>query len=111
MLVNFVLLLLVFGSSKWKKGSYIPAAVIGAIKGAIYLVLARSMLWAVVMATVFFAMAAGMIYFLGRLEKKAEEQPAFTKYALSRPKQKMQWEYGPLVVLILLILFGELLLT
>lgn len=110
MIANLILLFLLFGSTKWKKGPYVGAIALGLIKGILYLVVTRSIVVALMMGIAFFALAAGFVFFLGRLDKKEEVDQGYTKYGFGQKKKKMRWEYVPLSILVLIIIFGEMLL-
>jgi 4-hydroxybenzoate polyprenyltransferase len=112
MLLNIALLFLVFGAKKKKISPYIAALLLGAIKGVIYAVFARSILWAVIMAVIYAGLAAAFVYFLNRVDRREDrERPEVPTYSSAGSDTiKFKWEYIPLVILLLLIVGGEILL-
>jgi hypothetical protein len=112
MLLNIALLLFVFGAAKKRKKPYLAAALLGLIKAAIYAVLTRDLLGAVVIGCGYAVLTVLFVYFLTRLDRRdkieAGEVPVYRSPASE--KMKFQWEYLPLVPLLGLIVGGEILL-
>ncbi|MDP3071938.1 MAG: hypothetical protein Q8N18_16725 [Opitutaceae bacterium] len=112
MIFNIVLLFLVFGLTRWKKYPYLGALVLGLAKGAIYTVVTATQLplWAallngVIALIVFGSLAAGMVYFLRRLDRGEAKPVAYTSAGSDR--MVFKWEYFPLSAIIVLMIFGE----
>lgn len=112
MLLNILLLLLVFGAKKKRVSPYLAAGFLGAIKFGLYAVLAKNLPGAVVMGGLFGGMAAALVYFLGGLERRENlERPEVPVYrAAGSERIRFRWEYGPLAVLVILMVWGEMLL-
>ena len=65
-----------------------------------------------ILGTIYAGLAAAFVYFLKRLDRREDSDrpdvPTYTSPGSERIK--FQWEYIPLVVLLLLIVGGEILL-
>ena len=116
MLPNIVLLLVVFGVARWKKHPYLGALVLGLVKGALYfaLPLGSLPLWACVLNGViglvgFGALAAGLVYFLRRLDRGEPREVSYSTAGSDRVVFK--WEYIPLCVIVLMLIFGEMIVN
>jgi hypothetical protein len=107
MILNFILVLALFGASKKKFNPYAAAAVLGAIKGVLYFLSSRNVLVAAFAGLVFFGLAATMVYFLSRVDKKEEGEEHYSKYGRVK-KGPFKWDYVPLSVAVFLMLFGEI---
>src|SRR6478609_5280503 len=108
MLINIVLLFLVFGATKKKFNPYAAAAVLGAVKGVLYFIGSQSMLSASVGFVIFGGLAAGLVYFLARVDQKELTEEPYPTYG-TRKKTPFKWEYIPLSAIVLLLIFGEML--
>ena len=116
MIPNILLLFLVFGAMRWKKQPYAGALVLAAIKGALYLHIAYGQvpLWAVILNgvigfIVFGGLAAGMVYFIRRLDRYEPKEVSYSSAGAERAVFK--WEYFPIAGFALLLIFGEMLLA
>lgn len=109
MIWNIVLLFLVFGAQKKKMNAYWAALLLGGLKGVIYLVFTRDALLASIMAVIFAGLASALVYFLKRLDRPSVgAKPSDPVYrSTGAEKMAFQWEYIPLVALLLLIIGGE----
>jgi heme/copper-type cytochrome/quinol oxidase subunit 2 len=112
MLLNIILIFVVFGLTRWKKYPYAGAVVLGLLKSAHYLLAlyATFPLWvallnSVIAFTVFAALAAGMVYFLRRLDRGESKPVTYT--AGGNDRMVFKWEYIPLAVIVVLMIFGE----
>ena len=112
MFLNIALLFFVFGAVKKKFSPYLAAALLGAIKAAIYAVFTRQFIFAAIMGVIYFALTAGFVYFLTRSDRRDDrERPDLPSYTTSSTNAiKLRWEYAPLTVLLILIIGGEILL-
>lgn len=112
MLINIALIVIVFAATKRKVSPYWAAVLLGGIKGAIYATFTKDFILAAIMSVIFFLLAAGIVYFLSRLDRHdAKERPDVPSYSTtSTNAMKLRWEYVPLAVLMLLIIGGEMLL-
>jgi hypothetical protein len=113
MLPNIVLLLLVFGATKWKKYPYLGAVVLGLVKGALYVAVPlRSLpLWACIVNGVigfvaFSALGWGLVYFLRRLDRGEPQEVTYSTAGSDRVVFK--WEYIPLSLIMVALIFGEM---
>ena len=111
MIVNTLLLFLVFGAMRWKKQPYTGALVLAAIKGALYLHFAygKVPIWVVILNGVigfliFGGLAAGMVYFIRRLDRYEPKEVSYSSPGAERAIFK--WEYLPLSGIVLLLVFG-----
>ena len=95
-----------FAASKKKFDPYAAATVLGAIKAVLYFLSSRSIFLALVAGLIFFGLAATMIYFLSRVDKKEEGEEHFSRYGYIK-KGRFKWEYVPLSIAVILLLFGE----
>jgi hypothetical protein len=108
MLINIFLLFLVFGATKKKYNPYIAALILGAAKGVLYFIGSQSVIPATVGFIIFGGLAAGLVYFLARLDEKELTDQPYPDYG-SRRKTPFRWEYIPLSTIVLLLIFGEML--
>jgi hypothetical protein len=106
MIINIVLLFLVFGATKKKLSPYTAAVILGAIKGGLYFVGSQSILAAVIAYVIFAGLAAGLVYFLARVDLKEMTEEPYPTYT-SRKKSPFKWEYIPLSAIVALLIFGE----
>jgi hypothetical protein len=113
MLPNIVLLLLVFGATRWKKYPYLGALVLGLVKGALYFAVPlRSLpLWACILNgvigfVVFGALGWGLVYFLRRLDRGEPQEVTYSTAGSDRVVFK--WEYIPLSLIVVTLIFGEM---
>ena len=112
MVLNIVLLFLVFGAEKKKISPYIAVVALGLIKFALYAVFSQTIVVPLILGTIYAGLAAAFVYFLKRLDRREDSDrpdvPTYTSPGSERIK--FQWEYIPLVILLLLIVGGEILL-
>ena len=108
MIWNIVLLFLVFGASKKKFNPYASAAILGAVKGVLYFIGSGSIIVAVLGFVIFGGLAAAMVYFLARLDKREATDEPYPKYG-TRKSGSFKWEYIPLSIIVILLIFGEML--
>lgn len=106
MLINLALLVFVFGATKKKFNPYAAAAILGAAKGVLYFIGSKSVISALVGFVVFSGLAAGLVYFLARLDKKEATEDPYPRYGTWK-KTAFKWEYIPLSVIVLFLIFGE----
>jgi hypothetical protein len=113
MLPNIVLLLLVFGATRWKKHPYLGALVLGLAKGALYFAVPlRNMpLWACILNGVigfvaFGSLGCGLVYFLRRLDRGEPQEVTYSTAGSDRVVFK--WEYIPLSLIVVALIFGEM---
>ena len=107
MILNFVLLFLVFGAAKKKYNPYVSSLILGAVKGALYFISSRNVIVSVVAFLIFSGLAAGIVYFLARIDKKEATEEPYPKYG-SRKKSVFKWEYIPVSGFVLFLIFGEM---
>lgn len=112
MILNIVLIFVVFGLTRWKKYPYAGALVLGLLKATHYVLSLMSQvpLWAVLVNAViafvvFGALAAGMVYFLRRLDRGEPTQVSYK--AGGSDRMVFKWEYLPLTAIVVLMIFGE----
>ncbi|RXK56752.1 hypothetical protein ESB00_13045 [Oleiharenicola lentus] len=106
MLINIVLLFLVFGATKKKFNPYAAAATLGAVKGGLYFLASQSLLLAAVAFGLFGGLAAALVFLLAQLDRKELSEDPYPKYGGLR-KSNFKWEYVPLSVIVLCLIFGE----
>jgi hypothetical protein len=116
MLANIILLVVVFGATKWKKQPYLGALIFALVKGGLYFAvpLQSLPLWACMLNgaigfLLFGSLAAGFVYFLRRLDRGETKEVSYSTRGSDRVTFK--WEYLPLVALLLAIIFGEMLIN
>lgn len=117
MLINILLLVLVFGATRWRKQPYAGALVIAMIKGALYAIAASAagaVWWGVVVNALigfilFGGLAAGMVFLFRRLDQR---EPITSNYS-TRGSDRMtfRWEYVPLAAIVLILIFGEMVVS
>lgn len=107
MLLNLVLLFFVFGAAKKKFNPYAAALILGAIKGGFYFLGSQSILSAIIGFILFGGLAAGLVYLVARLDQKEATEEPYPKYG-TRKKSPFKWEYIPLSIIVLFLIFGEL---
>ncbi len=115
-MVNIMLLFLVLGATRWKRQPYAGALAFAAIKGVLYTVVAIGTvpLWAVILngvfgLIVFGGLAAGMVYFIRRLDRYEPKEVSYASPGAERAVFK--WEYLPITGFALLVIFSETLLA
>ena len=81
----------------------------GVIKLIFFAVFTRSFAWAVIMGLAYAGLGTAFIYFLRRLDQRDDrERPEVPTYRpAGTDKVKFRWEYFPLVILLILIVWGE----
>jgi cbb3-type cytochrome oxidase subunit 3 len=109
MLLNLLLLVLVFAADRKISKPWIPACLFGIVKGGIYLALTHNALYSICTAALFAVLVGAFAFLLRRLWKKeAAEAPEVHTYSTPGTESaKFRWEYIPLAILALLIIFGE----
>lgn len=112
MLLNIALLFLVFGAEKKKFSPYAAAMMLGLIKGIMYLMFTRNIVFAVGMGLIYAGLAASFVLFLKRIDRhEASERPEIPTYGVAGSERiKFKWEYIPLTIVFLLLIGGEILL-
>ncbi len=115
MLPNILLLLLVFGATRWKRRPYAGALVFALIKAGLYFAvpLETQPLWVCALngaigLVVFGTLAAALVYFLRRLDRYEVKEVSYSTSGTE--KAVFKWEYFPLAVIVLVLIFGEMLL-
>ena len=112
MLLNIALLLFVCGAAKKKISPYLAAALLGVIKFALYAVFSQTLLVPLILGVIYGGLAVAFVYFLRRIDHREDKDrpdvPVYTSAGSDRVT--FQWEYIPLVILLLLIVGGEILL-
>lgn len=111
MIWNIALLFLLFGAAKKKFNPYAAAVIFGAIKGTLYFIGSRSAVTALVAFLVFGALAASMIYFLARVDRKEVAEDPYPKFGNTAKSGPFKWEYVPLSAIVVLLVFGELIVS
>ena len=106
MLINLILLFLVFGAAKKKISPYGAAILLGVIEAVIHYIASKNLVGALVHFGVYAVLAAGLVYFIGRLDRKPATGAAYPTPGTG-DKVSFQWEYIPLAALILFLVFGE----
>lgn len=109
MIWNIALLFLVFGPAKKKFNPYASAAIFGAVKGVLYYIGSQSVIVAVLGFLIFSGLAASMVFFLGRIDKKEVVEEPYPKFGATRKSTPFKWEYIPLSIATVLLIFGEML--
>ena len=109
MLLNLLLLLLLFGAQKKKVSPYLAGLLLGVIKLIFFAVFTRNLAWAVIMGVAYAGLGTAFVYFLRRLDQREDrERPEVPAYRpAGADKMKFRWEYFPLVILLILIVWGE----
>ena len=107
MILNFILLILLFGASKKKLNPYTAASILGAVKGVFYFFGTRSFWIAGLAAVIFGGLAIAMVLLLRRIDRKEEVEEPYSKYASRRPSA-FKWEFIPLSGVVFLLAFGEM---
>jgi hypothetical protein len=110
MILNIILLGLVFGSARKKYNPYMAALILGLIKGGLYFIGSRSWLVAVLAVVFYSGIAAAMVYFLSRIDRKELKEDPYPKFGLKK-KSVFKWEYVPLSVIVGFLIFGETVLN
>ena len=106
MLLNLILLVLVFGAAKKKISPYSAAVLLGVIEAVIHFITSRNVAGALIQFGVYTTLAAGLVYFLARLDRKPAAGAAYPTPGTA-DKVSFQWEYIPLAALVLFLVFGE----
>jgi len=106
MLLNILLLFLVFGAAKKKISPYSAAVLLGVIEAVIHYIAKQNVAGALIQFGVYASLAAGLVYFLARLDRKPTTGAAYPTPGTA-DKVSFQWEYIPLAALILFLVFGE----
>ena len=106
MLLNLILLFLVFGAAKKKISPYFAAILLGVIEAVVHYLAHRNLVGALVQFAVYAALAAALVYFVARLDRKPATGAAYPTPGTG-DKVSFQWEYIPLAALILFLVFGE----
>ena len=106
MLLNLILLFMVFGAAKKKISPYLAAILLGVIEAVVHYIAHRNLVGALVQFGVYAALAAGLVYFVARLDRKPATGAAYPTPGTA-DKVSFQWEYIPLAALILFLVFGE----
>jgi heme/copper-type cytochrome/quinol oxidase subunit 2 len=109
MIWNILLIFLVFGAAKKKYNPYASAAILGAVKGVLYFIGSQSVIVAVIGFFIFGGLAAAMVYFLARIDKKEITEDPYPKYGGKKKSGPFLWEYIPLSTIVILLIFGEML--
>lgn len=112
MILNIGLLILVFTAQKKKLSPWLAGLSFGLVKGVIYGVVTRHVIFALVMGLIFAGLATAFAYLLRRVDRReAAAAPEIPTYAAGgSDKVTFRWEYIPLVILLLLLIGGEMLL-
>jgi hypothetical protein len=110
MIWNIALLFLVFGSAKKKIKPQISALIFGAVKGVLYYVVADSILNGVIGFLLFGSLALAVVYLIARLDKKEATDEPYPKYGTRRTGSGFKWEYVPLSIIIIFLIFAEIIL-
>lgn len=105
MVINILLVVGLFAVPKRKLNPYAAAAILGAIKAALYLFGSGSVIVAAIMGLIFFALASGFVYFMARAEARVTPEEL-----RSRKGPAFKWEYIFVTLFMLLLIFGEFLL-
>lgn len=108
MIWNFVLIFLVFGAAKKKFSPYASATILGAVKGVLYYLVSQSVIIALVGFLIFGGLAAAMVYFLARVDKKEASEEPYPKYGTRKKGGSFKWEYIPLSAIVILLIGGEM---
>lgn len=115
MLPNLLLLFLVFGVCRWRRHPYFGAWLLAVIKGGLYFVapldtlpLGACVLNSVLGFAIFGTLGFGLVYFLRRLDRNEAKDLGPRYPTPGTDKTAFQWEYLPLSVIILTVIFGEL---
>jgi hypothetical protein len=106
MLWNILLLFIVFGAAKKKISPYAAAVVLGLAEAGIYFFHTRNVAGACIEFAVYTVLAAGLVYFLARLDRKPSTGAAYPTPGTAE-KVSFQWEYIPLTLLVVFLIFGE----
>jgi len=106
MLWNLLLLFLVFAAAKKKFNPYAAAIVFGVAEAGIYFFHTRNVVGACLEFAVYALLAAGLVYFLGRLDRKPATGNPYPTPGTDE-KVSFRWEYIPLAALVLFLVFGE----
>jgi hypothetical protein len=106
MLLNLILLFLVFGAAKKKISPYTAAVILGVIEAVINFISNRNVVGALIQFAVYSVLAAGLVYFLTRLDRKPATGEAYPTPGTAE-KVSFQWEYIPLTLLVMFLIFGE----
>jgi hypothetical protein len=106
MILNFLLLAALFAASKKKFNPYAAAAVFGAIEAVLHFLSSRNLIEGLMAGLIYTGLAATMVYMLARVDKKEEGEEHYSKYGRIK-EGRIKWEYIPLSVAVVLILFGE----
>jgi hypothetical protein len=113
MAANVLILLVVFGVSRWKKFPYLGALLLGLVKGGLYFVvpLQTLPLWACLLNgaigfVVFGGLGFGLLYLVRRLDRGEPQEVRYTVGGADRVSFK--WEYIPLTAIVVVLVFGEI---
>lgn len=110
MLFNLILLVVLFGAQRKKLHPYVAALLLGSIKFAVYLIFSKNLGWALIVGGSFAALGSAVVHLIGRLDKsETEDASPIPDYRPPGSRTiEFRWEYIPLVIVILFILFGEM---
>ncbi len=108
MLINFLLVFLLFAAAKKKYSPYVSAVILGLIKGALYYFGGdRNVTLALTGFALFTVLAAGLVFFLARVDKKEVTEEPYPKYG-GKKKVVFKWEFIPLFAIFILLIMGDL---
>jgi len=112
MILNLVLLLLVFGTSRKRKlKPYLAGLIIGGIKAGTYLFFSSGIVTALFMGWVFGLLGAALVYLIDHITKKPSTLADPAKMYSSMEKSGFYWEYIPITGIVLVMVGGEWVLS
>jgi hypothetical protein len=106
MILHFLLLAALFAASKKRFNPYAASAIFGAIEAVLHFLSDRNLVAGLMAGIIYTGLAATMVYMLSRVDQKEEGEEHYSKYGHIK-EGRFKWEYIPLSVAVVLILFGE----
>ena len=105
MVINILLVIVIFGLPKKKFSALAVAGIYGLLKGAICFVASRNLVTTAIGLVIGFALAYATRYLFGRLDNYDKGGEEYSDYS-PKKKGKFKWEYIPLAIFVILMIFG-----
>jgi heme/copper-type cytochrome/quinol oxidase subunit 2 len=103
--INIISLIAIFGLPKKKFSTLAVAGIYGGIKGVAYYIATLNLAMALLALVVGCVLGYATRYLFGRLDKYDKDGEDYSRYS-SKKKTKFKWEYIPIVLLIIVMIFA-----